>query len=128
MTPLAIDHLVLTVADQDTTIAFYTGLLGFGHTRFGDGRHALTFGDCKLNLHPADGPFEPHARSPVPGAIDLCLRVAEPVEALAVALRARGVAIEEGPVRRTGARAPLLSIYLRDPDGNLIELANERPG
>lgn len=119
-----LDHLVLTVRDVQRSLAFYTRHLGMTAVRFGDGRHGLRFADHKLNLHPAAGPFSPHAASPTPGSADLCLIVEEPVEALVAQLAGQGVAVEQGPVARSGATGPLLSIYLRDPDGDLIELAN----
>jgi catechol 2,3-dioxygenase-like lactoylglutathione lyase family enzyme len=119
-----LDHLVLTVTDMDRTEAFYTAHLGMTAVTFGEGRRALAFGDQKINLHPVEAPCAPHALLPTPGSADLCLIVDEPVAGLAGSLRAAGVVIEQGPVRRTGASGPLSSIYLRDPDGNLIELAN----
>jgi len=119
-----LDHLVLTVTDMQRTLAFYTGHLGMTEVRFGDGRVALVFGGQKINLHPLEAPCLPHALLPTPGSADLCFIVAEPVAELLVTLQAAGVSVEQGPVPRTGATGPLLSIYLRDPDGNLIELAN----
>lgn len=119
-----LDHLVLTVVDVERTLAFYTGHLGMTALQFGGGRHALAFGKQKINLHPAQEPFLPHALLPTPGSADLCFLVDEPVAVLAQQLQSRGVAIELGPLPRTGATGPLLSIYLRDPDSNLIELAN----
>lgn len=121
----AIDHVVLTVRDIDRTVSFYQRALGMTHLRFGEGRHALAFGDQKLNLHQAGREFEPKAAAPTPGAIDVCLLTDEPLDEVMAHLRATGVAIELGPVAKTGARAPLRSIYFRDPDGNLIEVANE---
>ena len=119
-----LDHLVLTVTDMARTLAFYTGHLGMTAVSFGEGRRALRFGEQKINLHPADAPFVPHALLPTPGSADLCFIVDQPVTELAEQLRAAGVVVEQGPVSRTGATGPLQSIYLRDPDGNLIELAN----
>ena len=121
----AIDHVVLTVRDIDRTLSFYQRALGMTPVRFGEGRHALAFGDQKLNLHQAGREFEPKAAAPTPGAIDLCLLTDEPLDAAIAHLRAAGVAIELGPVAKTGARGPLRSIYFRDPDGNLIEVSNE---
>jgi catechol 2,3-dioxygenase-like lactoylglutathione lyase family enzyme len=121
----AIDHVVLTVRDIDRTLSFYQRALGMTPVSFGEGRHALAFGDQKLNLHPAGREFEPKAAVPTPGAIDLCLLTDEPLDAVIAHLREVGVAIELGPVAKTGARASLRSIYFRDPDGNLIEVANE---
>lgn len=123
VTPLSLDHLVLTVADIAATIAFYE-TLGMTAVTFGEGRHALAFGAQKINLHRAGAEFEPKAARPTPGSADLCLLVAEPVEAVARALAGAGIAVEAGPVARTGATGPIRSIYLRDPDGNLVELSN----
>ena len=120
----ALDHLVLTVCDMAATEAFYTAHLGMTAVGFGDGRRALLFGDQKINLHPADAPVEPHADSPRPGSADLCFLLEEDVADLAARLPLQGVPVEQGPVERSGARGPLLSIYIRDPDGNLIELSN----
>ncbi|HEX5086509.1 MAG TPA: VOC family protein [Nocardioides sp.] len=123
-----IDHLVLTVADLDRTVAFYTSVLGMGVTTFGEGRMALTFGGTKLNLHQAGHEFEPKALRPTPGSVDLCLVVDDSIEAIAAGLTERGAEIVEGPVARTGARGPILSCYVRDPDGNLVEVCTYRPG
>ena len=121
----AIDHVVLTVRDIDRTLSFYQRALGMGAVRFGEGRHALAFGDQKLNLHQAGHEFEPKASVPTPGSVDLCLLTDTPLDDVIAELRAAEVAIELGPVAKTGARNPLRSIYFRDPDGNLIEVANE---
>lgn len=120
----AIDHLVLTVRDIPASVAFYTRVLGMREMIFGDDRRALAFGRSKLNLHQAGREFEPKAAHPAPGAVDLCLLARTPIAEIVRHLAARGVAIEEGPVERTGAQGPILSIYVRDPDGNLIELSN----
>src|SRR4051812_18142147 len=119
-----IDHLVLTVADIDATVAFYTKVLGFNVTTFGEGRKALTFGRQKFNLHQRGKEFEPKAKAPTPGAIDICLIASTPLGEVVEELRALGIAIEEGPINRTGAVGPICSVYLRDPDQNLIEIAN----
>lgn len=120
-----IDHIVLTVADIDRTIEFYSGTLGLGVETFGPlGRKALTFGRQKFNLHQCGKEFEPKASLPTPGAIDLCLIADTPLDDVAKWLGERGVAIEEGPVDRTGATGPIRSLYLRDPDENLIEISN----
>jgi catechol 2,3-dioxygenase-like lactoylglutathione lyase family enzyme len=118
-----IDHLVLTVADLDRTVAFYSDVLGMEHVTFSDGRSAVHFGASKFNLHVAGHEFEPKALRPGPGTADLCLIVEGPVEHVIDELIAHRVPIEEGPVSRTGARGPMQSVYLRDPDGNLIELS-----
>ncbi|MCO7557085.1 VOC family protein [Pseudomonas otitidis] len=117
-----IDHLVLTVADIPRTVDFYQRVLGMRHEVFGEGRSALAFGQQKLNLHQAGREFEPKAAHPLPGAIDLCLVTTWPLERLLAHLAAEGVAVEEGPVRRTGALGPIESVYVRDPDDNLIEI------
>lgn len=118
-----LDHLVLTVADIDRSCDFYQRVLGMQVVRFGAGRTALQFGQQKINLHPASSPLQPHAVRPTPGSADLCLvtHVAT-VDALAH-LQAQGVAVEEGPLPRTGALGPIESVYFRDPDGNLIEVS-----
>lgn len=120
-----IDHVVLTVADVDRTLAYYERVLGMTAVSFGDGRRALAFGDQKLNLHQAGREFEPKALRPTPGAIDLCLVTDVPLDQVAAHLRSESVAIEHGPVDKVGARGPLRSLYFRDPDGNLIEVSNE---
>jgi catechol 2,3-dioxygenase-like lactoylglutathione lyase family enzyme len=123
-----LDHLVLTVADIDRTIVFYRDVLGMVaepfHPADGSTRWALKFGAQKINLHAADAPFAPRAAVPMPGSADLCFLTDTGLEEWQAHLAAcRGV-IEQGPVARTGAVGPIMSIYLRDPDGNLIELAN----
>ncbi len=118
-----LDHLVLTVADVEATCAFYQSALGMKAVTFGNGRKALVFGEQKINLHPAGREFEPKAERPTPGSADLCLIAATPLEAVAAHLTARGIDIEQGPVARTGALGPITSLYFRDPDGNLIEVA-----
>jgi catechol 2,3-dioxygenase-like lactoylglutathione lyase family enzyme len=120
----AIDHLVLTVRDIPASIAFYTRVLGMREVIFGDNRRALAFGRSKLNLHQAGNEFEPKAAHPIPGAIDICLLTRTPIAAVMEHLAALQVAVEAGPIQRTGAQGPILSVYVRDPDGNLIELSN----
>lgn len=117
----SLDHLVLTVADLDATIAFYTGALGMGVETFAGGRKAVTFGSQKINLHLAGHEFEPKSRVPTPGSGDLCFLLAISLEEAEARLKAAGVEIIDGPVARIGAAGPLMSLYLRDPDGNLIE-------
>lgn len=119
-----LDHLVLTVADLDVTTDFYTRVLGMQPVTFGEGRKALAFGRQKINLHQAGREFEPKAERPTPGSADLCFIVATPLEKVIAHLEQQGVAILEGPVQRTGATGPIRSVYLRDPDLNLIELSN----
>jgi catechol 2,3-dioxygenase-like lactoylglutathione lyase family enzyme len=120
-----LDHLVLTVADIAATEAFYERLGMRGET-FGDGRRALRFGDQKINLHEAGAEFEPHALRPVPGSADLCFLVEDALDDVARRLADAGVPIELGPVERTGAVGSIESLYVRDPDGNLVELARPR--
>lgn len=119
-----LDHLVLTVVDIGAAIRFYTEVLGMEEVTFGSGRKAVGFGRSKINLHQAGREFEPKARRPTSGSADLCLIVDDPIDAVMRELRKAGVVVEEGPVRRTGATGALVSCYLRDPDGNLIELSN----
>jgi len=124
MTLEKLDHLVLPVSDIDAIATFYTTYLGMEKRLFGDGRVALHFGDQKINLHPAGWDYEPKARVSIAGSADLCFIVSERVESLQTKLVQLGVDIIEGPVERTGATGRLRSIYIRDPDGNLIELSN----
>jgi len=119
-----LDHLVLTVASIDATVRFYTQVLGMTAVTFGAGRTALTFGASKINLHEAGREFEPKALRPTPGSADVCFIVDDDIRELITELTGAGIAIEEGPVERTGATGPILSCYLRDPDQNLIELSN----
>ncbi|UPQ84326.1 VOC family protein [Pseudomonas knackmussii] len=119
-----LDHLVLTVADIETTVDFYTRVLGMQVVTFGEGRKALAFGNQKINLHQARREFEPKAERPTPGSADLCFIVATPLEHVIAHLQAQQVAIVEGPVQRTGATGPIRSVYVRDPDQNLIELSS----
>jgi catechol 2,3-dioxygenase-like lactoylglutathione lyase family enzyme len=120
-----IDHFVLTVASIEATCAFYESALGMESIEFGDGRKALSFGGQKINLHQRGAEFSPNARIATPGSADFCLTTSVPVEEVVSHLKAVGVPIEEGPVSRTGARATLMSVYVRDPDGNLVEISNE---
>jgi catechol 2,3-dioxygenase-like lactoylglutathione lyase family enzyme len=118
----SLDHLVLTVADVEAAVAFYERV-GMRREVFGGDRVALRFGSQKINLHQAGAEIEPHARVPTPGSADLCLLVDGPLEQVERELRDADIAIELGPVPRTGATGPIRSLYIRDPDGNLIELA-----
>ena len=118
------DHLVLTVTDIPATIAFYTKVLGMSEVAFGEDRRALSFGDQKINLHQRGKEFEPKASSPTPGSADLCFISDTPLPLVISELTAYGVPIIEGPIARTGARGPILSVYFRDPDGNLIEICH----
>ena len=117
------DHLVLTVRDLDATVRFYVEGLGMRLETFGEGRSALHFGAHKINLHVAGREFEPKAARPTPGSADLCLLTERPLAEISERLAALGHPVIEGPVARPGATGPLRSIYVRDPDGNLIEIA-----
>jgi catechol 2,3-dioxygenase-like lactoylglutathione lyase family enzyme len=119
-----LDHLVLTVADLGRTLDFYELVLGMEPVVFSEGRHALAFGAQKINLHEASREFEPKAAVPTPGSADLCFLTNAPVAEVVEHLRINGVEILEGPVRRTGATGPIKSVYVRDPDGNLIEVSS----
>ena len=119
-----LDHLVLPVSDVDRIAEFYTKHLGMHKRIFGNGRVALHFGEQKINLHPAGWEYEPKAAVSISGSADLCFITIEPVEGIQFILEESGIDIIEGPIRRTGAIGELRSIYLRDPDGNLIELSN----
>lgn len=123
----ALDHLVLTVADIPTTMKFYIHVLGMQGQKFsapgGATRWALLFGTSKINLHQKGREFDPKAAHPQPGSADLCFLTETPLGDWMRHLTALGISIEDGPVQRSGARGPLMSIYLRDPDGNLIEIS-----
>lgn len=118
-----LDHLVLTVQDINKAIPFYTTVLGMKEETFGNGRKALLFGNQKINLHEAGNEFEPKARSPLPGSADLCFITELNMDDVINRLENAGISIEEGPVNRTGAMGPIVSVYVRDPDDNLIELS-----
>lgn len=122
-----LDHLVLTVADLEVTARFYQEALGMRQEVFetatGERRQALKFGQMKINLHRRGAEFDPKAEHPTAGSADLCFLTETPLEVWQAHLSAQGIAIEEGPVPRTGATGPLTSLYLRDPDGNLIEIS-----
>ncbi len=118
-----IDHLVLTVRDIQATCAFYARVLGMRVVTFGDGRTALQFGEQKINLHQVGREFEPKALHPTPGSADLCFIAATPLSAVLDHLHACSVPLVEGPVQRAGATGTMESVYVRDPDGNLIEIS-----
>ena len=118
-----IDHVVFTVRDIDTTCDFYSRTLGVEVVTFAGGRKALQIGSCKINLHQYMKELEPKAQNPAPGTQDICLVTSTPMPEVLDQLRSAGVDILEGPVPRTGAMGPIESVYLRDPDGNLIEIA-----
>lgn len=121
----SLDHLVLTVRNIDATIAFYTEALGMQLVTFGAGRKALAFGNQKINLHELGKEFEPKAQQPTAGSADLCFLTSTPLAEVMTHLNSHQVPIIEGPVQRTGARGTILSVYVRDPDLNLIEIANQ---
>ena len=123
-----LDHLVLTVRDLEVTVRFYTEVLGMERVTFGEGRTALRFGEQKINLHVAGQEIQPHAAHPTPGSADLCFITEQLLDDVLDHLRARGIPVELGPVPRTGALGPIQSIYLRDPNGNLIEIARYAEG
>ena len=119
-----LDHLVLTVADIKTTCDFYRHVLNFEVIEFGERRKALKFGSQKINLHQAGHEFEPKAAFPTRGSADLCFISETPVEQIIQHLKQRHIVIEQGPIQRTGALGAILSVYIRDPDQNLIEISN----
>jgi len=123
-----LDHLVLTVTDLQQTMAFYEQVLGMEVVRFGEGRYALHFGRQKINLHERGKEFEPKADKPCPGSADLCFITSTPLDEVIRHLENCKVPIEEGPVDRTGATGKIRSVYVRDPDRNLIEISNELSG
>lgn len=119
-----LDHLVLTVKSIATTCEFYNRALGMKVISFGEGRKALQFGKQKINLHEAGKEFEPKAKYPTPGSADLCLITDISLDDVISHFRGCQIEIVDGPVRRTGAMGPIMSIYVRDPDENLIEISN----
>lgn len=122
-----LDHIVLTVRDIKTTCAFYSSVLGMEIVKFGADRMALSFGLQKINLHQQGNEFEPSAQKPTPGSADLCFITSDPLPEVVRHLSLCKVAVIEGPVHRTGAAGPILSVYFRDPDMNLIEVSNYVP-
>ncbi len=120
----SLDHLVLTVRDIETTAYFYSSVLGMEVVVFGGNRTALSFGTQKINLHQHRNEFEPRSQHPTPGSADLCFITSDPLTEVMDHLASCDVAVIEGPVWRTGATGPILSIYFRDPDMNLIEVSN----
>jgi len=118
-----LDHLVLTTVDADACIHFYTRVLGMRLERFGEGRQALRFGAQKINIHRRGHEFEPKAHLPVPGALDLCFIADRPLAQVIEQLQRCNWPIIEGPVERTGATQKIRSVYVRDPDLNLIEIS-----
>ena len=120
-----LDHLVLTVKDVEITASFYVSVMGMKKEVFGNGRIALKFGSQKINLHELGKEFEPKAGNSMPGSADLCFITRMPLNDAMAHVKSCGVEIIEGPVKRTGANGPIRSFYFRDPDHNLIEVANE---
>ncbi|UCI25173.1 VOC family protein [Mesorhizobium sp. B2-8-5] len=118
-----IDHFVLTVHSVKASCEFYERVLGMRRLDESNRPTALLFGAQKINLHEVGRTFEPKAKTPTPGSGDFCLVAAVPLAEVQASLEANGVAIEVGPVGRTGARGPMMSVYFRDPDGNLVEVS-----
>jgi catechol 2,3-dioxygenase-like lactoylglutathione lyase family enzyme len=123
MQVVALDHLVLTVRDIERMIAFYERVLGMKAVTFGPGRKALAFGSQKINLHELGKEFEPKAGQPTPGSADLCPLADSTLPEVVAHLSNLGVSLVEGPVERMGAVGKIDSVYIRDPDGNLVEIA-----
>ena len=118
-----LDHIVLTTARTGECIDFYTRVLGMKFERFGEGRMALKFGEQKINLHEKGKEFEPKATLAAPGTLDVCFIASVRLEDVIARLAACNVPIIEGPVMKTGAQGPIRSVYVRDPDGNLVEIS-----
>jgi catechol 2,3-dioxygenase-like lactoylglutathione lyase family enzyme len=118
-----IDHIVLTTRDLDGCIRFYSEVLGMKLEKFAQGRLALKFGEQKINLHEWGKEFEPRAHVAAPGTLDLCFIASIPLDQVMIKLKKNQVAILEGPVAKTGAMGPMQSVYVRDPDLNLVEIS-----
>ncbi|WP_245595652.1 VOC family protein [Hydrogenovibrio kuenenii] len=118
-----LDHLVLTVSNLEASLAFYRDILGFEAVEFAKGRFALHFGNQKINLHQTSDNILPRAKLPTPGSADLCFLSQTPMQQIIDTLAANQVKIIEGPIERTGAQGKILSVYIHDPDDNLIEIA-----
>ena len=121
----SVDHIVLTTADLDKCLDFYVRVLGLKLEKYGEGRIALRFGDHKFNVHPPGFDAGIKARKPTPGSLDLCFLADRPLDEVIAHLKREQVPIEEGPVNRTGARFTIRSVYIRDPDDNLIEISEK---
>jgi catechol 2,3-dioxygenase-like lactoylglutathione lyase family enzyme len=119
-----LDHLVLTVADIERACAFYTRVLGMEVVHFGEGRTALRFGQQKINLHPADNIPGLVANRPTPGSADLCFITSVPLAEVIAHLEDCGIPVVAGPGPRAGAIGTIQSVYIRDPDLNLVEISN----
>lgn len=124
----SIDHIVLATADLERCLDFYTRVLGMTLERYGEGRIALRFGNHKFNVHPPGFEAGIKARTPTPGSLDLCFLADRPLDDIVAHLERHNVQIEEGPVARTGARFAIRSVYIRDPDLNLIEISEPVAG
>lgn len=122
-----LDHLVLTTAHEEACIRFYVDVMGMSLESFGAGRKAFRFGNQKINLHVKGHEFEPKAQLPTPGSLDLCFIASVPLDEVTARLARQGVPILEGPVMRTGATSRIRSVYVRDPDLNLIEISELSP-
>ncbi len=118
-----IDHIVLTTRDKEACIRFYTEVLGMQLESFSENRLALKFGTQKINLHEWGKEFTPRAHVAAPGTLDLCFVAAVPLKQVMEKLKNAGIAILEGPVMKTGAQGPIRSVYVRDPDLNLVEIS-----
>ena len=122
-----LDHLVLTTAHEEACISFYVDVMGMSLESFGAGRKAFRFGNQKVNLHVKGHEFEPKAQLPTPGSLDLCFIASVPLDEVVARLGEKGVPVLEGPVMRTGATSRIRSVYVRDPDLNLIEISELSP-
>lgn len=118
-----LDHLVMTVSNVEATCAFYDHLPGVDPVTFDGGRRGLAMGDQKINLHQSGAEYDPHAANPAVGADDFCLVWEGDIKEAQAVLDEAGVEIRHGPVEKVGALGPMTSVYVRDPDGNLVELA-----
>jgi catechol 2,3-dioxygenase-like lactoylglutathione lyase family enzyme len=119
-----IDHIVMTVENVDITINWYLRVLGVKSAVFGEGRKALLFNKQKINLHQKGAEFEPKAFAPTPGSLDVCFLTKTPLGEVIELLKAQRVAVEKGPIKRNGATGLITSVYIRDPDRNLLEISN----
>ncbi|MBL8705912.1 MAG: VOC family protein [Rhodospirillales bacterium] len=122
-----LDHVVFTVASIDRTLAFYQRVLGMEPVTFAGGRRGLAFGRQKINLHEVGREFSPRAHRATAGSADLCFIAAVPLDQVIAHLAAEGIAIEQGPVPKSGATGPITSVYFRDPDLNLVEVSTYDP-
>lgn len=120
----SLDHLVLTVKNISATVDFYSSVMGMEVVNLNEGRKALRFGQQKINLHEHGKEFEPKAQNPLPGSADLCFITKQPLEEVIDHLSQFDVVVIEGPINRIGAMGQIISVYFRDPDSNLIEVAN----